>query len=360
MSREHSVRGPRAGAALVAVVLLTLALFAVAHGMLALSLGELAASHASARLVEASAAADGAVHAVVAERGTGWLDSIPVGISSVVGTRTFGRAVGTGTLRRLAPEVWWVEGEGRRGTATDRAARLAWALDPLERVLELRGAVSVALDAPVALAGTVDVATPANAESPLTSGDCAPWNGALAAHYAAWPLPTVAAFHGPDTLPRLGRVDFNDLLAAAEMDVAGAGVPAPVEVGGVCVDSDPWNWGDPEHRWRPCGDLVVMRRSLGALRVDGGAGQAVLVVDGDLTLGSGSRLFGLVIASGALRMESGAELVGMALAAGGVTIDSGARVQASACWAVLALAAQRATLGRLRPLPGMSTIGPLG
>jgi len=353
-------RARRRGAALVAVVLLALALFAVAHGMLVMSLGELAASRAGARLVEARAAADGAVHAVLGDPGSASLDSVLVGGSVDVGAWALGRAIGATTLRRLAPEVWWVEGVGRLGAAQDRVARLAWALDPLERVRFLRGAATVGPAAPVAIAGIVDSSTPAAAVPPLTVEDCAPWSAELATLYASAPLQPVAAFEGADTLPRLGRLDFVDLLTAAPIEVVGAGAPAPVDPGGVCVTSAPWNWGDPERRWRPCGDHLPLRRSPTSLRVGAGVGQVVLVVDGDVTLEAGARVYGLVLASGMLHLEDGAELVGMALAAGGLAVAPAARLRASACWAARALASQRATLGGLHPLPGSGPIGPLG
>jgi hypothetical protein len=46
-----------AGAALVAVVLITLALFGIGHGLLTLALGELAASRAGVRHLQARTAA---------------------------------------------------------------------------------------------------------------------------------------------------------------------------------------------------------------------------------------------------------------------------------------------------------------
>jgi hypothetical protein len=125
------------------------------------------------------------------------------------------------------------------------------------------------------------------------------------------------------------------------------------------VITDPSNWGDPERPWRPCGQHFALRKSVGSLRVTGGAGQGVLVVDGDLALDAGARFYGLVIASGALRVESGGELVGMALTTGGGDIAGGGLVSASACWAVRALASSRARLGRLRPMPVEVVLGPV-
>ncbi len=92
--------------------------------------------------------------------------------------------------------------------------------------------------------------------------------------------------------------------------------------------------------------------------MDGGVGQGVLVVDGDLTLTAGARYYGFLITTGEVRLEGGAVFEGMALAGGGILVDADARVRGSACWAVRALAAHRETFGRLLPLPGTGRIGP--
>ncbi len=349
----------RAGAALVTVVLLTLALFALGRGMLAVALGELAASRAAVRHLQARAAADAAVHQALAGSGFSWMDSLPRGDVRATGTSTLGRAESSGQLRRLSEETWWVEGTGRVGVAESHTARLAWALDPLARVVSMRGVVTVGSGSPLMLDGVVDASAPAVVEPPLTAPDCAPWVTALAAKYLSAPLANVAMLDAADTLPRLGLLDFASLLAEIDVPVAGGGTPGPVEALGACAPSDPWNWGDPERPWRPCGPHLPLRGSTGSLVVNGGVGQVLLVVDGDLTVGGGARLFGLVLASGALHIEGGASLEGMALAGGGVYVASGARIRGSACWAARTLAAQRATLGRLRPLPGVGAIGPL-
>jgi hypothetical protein len=346
------------GAVLVAVVLITLALFAIGHGLLGLSLGELAASRAAMRLFESNAAAESAVHLVHAGPGPSWLDSVPVGGERTAISRPFGRAVGSATTWRLSAESWWVEGTGRVGTTEARAARLAWAMDPLTRVLALRGAITVGLGAPVTIAGSVDASAPVAIDPPMDAAACDPWLTQLDAHYALEPLAPVATLVA-DTLPSLGLLDFANLLDAAEVTVAGSVSPSPSESLGSCVITDPSNWGDPERPWRPCGQHFALRKSVGSLRVTGGAGQGVLVVDGDLALDAGARFYGLVIASGALRVESGGELVGMALTTGGGDIAGGGLVSASACWAVRALASSRARLGRLRPMPVEVVLGPV-
>ncbi|MGE0160947.1 MAG: hypothetical protein AB7T31_16210 [Gemmatimonadales bacterium] len=344
------------GAALVTVVLITLALFAIGHALLVLSLGELSASRAAQRHLEARSAAESAVHRSLATPGASWMDSVAMQADRSIGSWSIGRARAAARVWRLSRESWWLEGTGSVGVATARTARLAWALDPLARVLELDAVLTLGVDAPLALDGTVDPSAPAVVEAPLPTGACDPWIDTLAVRYAGDPLDAVARLAPPDTAPRLGSLDFGDLLAAATVEVAGTGSPQPSETLGTCDALEPWSWGDPDHPWRPCGGDLVLRAARGDLEVTGGAGQGVLLVDGDLTVGGGSRFYGLVLVRGALRVRGGGQLIGMAVATGGAYVASGSAVRGSACWATRALAARRADLGALRLTEG---VGPL-
>src|SRR5688572_16835686 len=178
----------RNGAALVAVVLITLALYAIGHGLLGLALGQLGASRAGARHLEARVAADAAVHRALTDSGRGWMDSVAIGSSRTMESWASGRAQAGVSLWKVSAESWWVEGSGRMGIAEARTARLAWALDPLRTVTKLRGVLSIGAAAPLVLDGTVDSASPASMDPPHTSADCEPWMSSLHAHYATTPL----------------------------------------------------------------------------------------------------------------------------------------------------------------------------
>ncbi len=340
------------------MVLLSLALFGLGHGMLTLALGELAASRAAVRHLHANAAAEATVEQVLRDPGPTWMDSVPLGGTRTLPPDTMVAATAVAILQRLSGEGWWVEGRGSSGTAVATTARMAWALDPLERVRSLSAAVSVFPGAPLTLDGALDLSAPASALAPHAAAECAPWRTALEAHYLLAPLAATGALPGGDSLPSLGLLDFGSLLAEVDVVVTGVGVPTPAESMGACDVDEPWNWGDPARPWRPCGAHVPLRGATSALHIIGGEGQVLLVADGDVTL-EGTVLHGLVLTSGALRLAPGAVLEGMALATGGVHIASGAQLVGSACWATRALAAQRATLGRPRRLPGQGRIGPL-
>ena len=360
MTREGLVAPTERGAALVFVLLVMLAIFALGHGALASALGELAASHTVARQLEVRAAAEAAVSLALREPGGAWMDSIAVGQMRALGSRTVGRAAAAPNLRRIGREAWLAEGEGRLGPrARARTATLVWAMDPLTRVTALGGAVNVGWSATVSVAGAVDASAPTRVDPPLAAGDCAPWLRELGAHYLAAPLATAALLPDTATDVSLGLLDLDILLTLAEATVAGVGTPAPVERLGACVTDEPWGWGDPDRPGSPCGPHLPVRASLGDLTVQGGVGQGMLVVDGDLTLTAAARYYGLVVVRGALRLQDGASLEGLALALGGATVAPNARIIASACWAVRTLAAARGALGIMLPVPGVAPIGPL-
>ncbi|HUF76766.1 MAG TPA: hypothetical protein VMM35_10840 [Longimicrobiales bacterium] len=348
-----------AGAVLAFVVLLMLALLGLGHGLLVASLGEVAASSAAVRHLTARAAADGVVSAALRKPYAPWMDSVPVDGARVTETVSLGRAASAATLRRLTRESWFVEGRGALRDGVDvRVARLAWSLDPLERVTKLPGVLSAAPGSVWTLDGVVDAGAPARVDPPLDGVDCAPWLVELEERYA---IPPAQMGFLSDTVdaPWLGLIDFPSLLARAPVLVSGVGTPEPVERFGACAEDEPWGWGDPENPSRACGPHLPLRASPGDLSVVGGVGQGVLAVEGDLTLTAGARYYGLVVVRGALRLEDGASLDGFALALGGGSVDAGSSVRGSACWAVRALAAQRAVLGGLVAVPGVGPIGPL-
>lgn len=356
-------RGGDEGAVLAFVVLLLLAAVGLGHGALVVALSEAGASRAAVRHLVARQAAEGALRRALRGAPGAWRDSVGVGDVRALDAVRLGRAESVVLARRLSPEAWLLEAEaGLAGRPRARTARLAWSLDPLTRVLALRGALTIPAGATVALSGTVDVAHPALATPPLTPGDCARWATDLEAHEARSPLDPVATVTDSAGGPRLGSLDFDGLVALsgpASLLPGGAGTPAPVERLGTCVEGEPWAWGDPERPWRPCGAHLPLRASVGDLTVLGGSGQGTLVVDGDLVLRGGARYYGIAVAKGVLFLEEHAALEGMALAWGGVVVTAGARVRASACWAVRALHAASGTLGRFLEVPGVGEVGPL-
>jgi hypothetical protein len=342
------------------VILVMLAILALAHGALVAALSERSASHAAVRELEARAAADVGMWRALRHPAGGWMDSVKPGTELALGTSNVGSVTVGASLLRLGPESWLALGSVRRpsGVAA-RTGRMAWSLDPVERVVALGAVVSVVDGSAVLLGGTVDGSAPAAVLPPLREEDCEPWIEAIRNRYGAGGLPPVALLADGGVEPRLGMSGFEELLAAAAIRVSGVGTPSPVELMGLCRETDPWSWGDPERPWRPCGTHLAFRGAEDDLYVEGGVGQGVLVVDGDVTFAAGARHYGLVLARGMLRLEGGAALEGMAIAGGGLVMEVGTSLRGSACWAVRALVAQRARLSGLVQLENVGRIGPL-
>jgi len=347
---------------LVVVVLVMLALTALAHGMLLSAGVELAASSAGARQLERRAGSAGALALTVAAAPAGWMDSVPLwGARSVV-TARLGRADGVGTLRRLAREAWLAEasarldGPGGSGRGAPMGA-LMWIMDPVARVADLAGVLQVDTGAVVIADGPVDGVGFTRVEPPLTAEACARWAALIDSIVAPF-VPSVAWRAVAAGGPRLGLLAFDSLLARVEVPVLGGGSPAPVDRRGACEFAAPWNWGDPDRPTGPCGGHLALRSAAGDLRVEGGVGQGILIVDGDVSFADGARFYGVVVARGALRLEGGAQLTGAALAPGGAVVPAGTSVRGSACWVTRVLAAHRGTIGRAVLLDGAG-VGPM-
>lgn len=93
-------------------------------------------------------------------------------------------------------------------------------------------------------------------------------------------------------------------------------VPGPVTRGSECDTSRPDNWGDVSGAGA-CGSWLPIIHAPGDLRVDGGAGQGMLIVDGDLSVSGGFEFTGAVLVGGSMDVGPGGMLVtGGAFAAG--------------------------------------------
>lgn len=155
----------------------------------------------------------------------------------------------------------------------------------------------------------------------------------------ATPLAAAAGVH-----ERFGSVSRSELAARGVTLAAGTVIHAPsptLDARGGCDSSDSRNLGDPlrVHGGRsPCADHVFVGHALGDLRVAGGAGQVLLVVDGDLELDAGVHLFGFAVVRGTLRLAGAARFVGAALASR-VVMDGGSRIDHSRCALATALRA---------------------
>lgn len=314
------------GAVLAVIVLVTLALLGLAHGLLISAEGAYVASRTHARVVELDAWVAGVMEEELRRRWAPWMDSVAVGARWAEARDSVGEPPTTVVWRRLSAESWLVEVEAasEAGWPVGRR-RLVWVYDPATRVAALPGVLSVGPEASVAVSGSV-------------APDTVPAVGVVAE-------------------PASGLLTLARVLAAAD-SVGSVGTPAPVEAGGECDASAAWNWGDPIRPYRPCGDHLPIKGRVGPMVVDGGEGQGILVVDGDVTLQGGAIFHGFILASGRVDVVGGSVVEGRIVAFGGAIVGPGATVVGSPAGAEAALAAARARLDSALPLHPAARLGP--
>lgn len=78
---------------------------------------------------------------------------------------------------------------------------------------------------------------------------------------------------------------------------------APSVSSGVCYTADQSNWGDPLHTdpsTAVCQSYFPIIHALGDLKITGGVGQGILLVEGDLSVQGGTEFYGPVIVKGSL------------------------------------------------------------
>jgi hypothetical protein len=146
--------------------------------------------------------------------------------------------------------------------------------------------------------------------------------------------PRVGPLPDDSPRPRLGVLDFDDLLAALpvlagdRLDLPGGGDAACEEVGG---------FGDPD---RPglCPGVWGAASRIGDLTLSG-RGQGVLAVTGDLTVTVDSRFRGWMWVGGSVRIAPGAELQGLADVGGRLAVEPGGAFVADRCSGARALEA---------------------
>jgi len=115
---------------------------------------------------------------------------------------------------------------------------------------------------------------------------------------------------------QLGPLPFSDVAVIADRVETGSANLAPSAIAGSCDPRAPGNWGAPADPAHPCFGFVPVVHAPGDLEIASGSGQAVLVVDGDLTLRAGVSFTGLILVRGRIDVD-GAVLGAVRAGAGG-------------------------------------------
>lgn len=159
---------------------------------------------------------------------------------------------------------------------------------------------------------------------------------------------------------KFGDEDWKSLTAAATKIINGnytyTGIN-PVVSGGVCMKGQTLNWGAPVHTVpaNPCENyfpiIHAKSNSSGVLKLSGGKGQGILLVDGDLEISGGFEFYGPVIVRGRIKAvgtAGGGKLTGAVMAAN-VDIEDDSQILGDATIRYSSCAIEKAVSGSANP-----------
>ena len=329
MTRAQARPGFAVATAMFALVVVG----ALAIGTLLAATTELRAGSGAIHQARAIMAAELGLEQAIAQWSRGWNGAFARGYGRHWTFSTPEGADVTGSLTRLADDLYLITSEARAGPARRQVARVV-RLD----------AEDPSLHAALGTTHPVDV----SASAGIDGADHAPMHWDCPAPGA--PAPAVAVLDST-TLSHFGHFDWAALSAVANsrvnLRVTGA---APRFTDEECDTDHPLNWGEP-HKWNggACTSYYPVIYAPSDLVVDGGRGEGVLVVDGDLTLQAGFEFFGAVLVRGALYAGAGgARITGAVVVAAqpdsGAALD-GLAIEFSRC------TARKSLLELARPVP---------
>ncbi|HEY8470565.1 MAG TPA: polymer-forming cytoskeletal protein [Longimicrobiales bacterium] len=336
-------------------LLVLLVLGTLGTGLLFVSTQEARVAAALLHTVRARAGAESAVRAAL----VGWRTSAyralepgaPRAAPGAAGTLAPDVAYDA-RVERLAAGLFLIRGEARSGPEAGPGARasvglLVRGLLPADFTPDLAAALSAAGPVEVLPGGVVDgtgAARPPEGRGPdLCPPDSVlglppgPRPGVLLPENTPAPVgavqgvPPVARDPGLANLTALaglGPLGLADLAALADRTEAGAIAAAPRTAAGECDTSAPGNWGDPADPAAPCGGYLPLIFAPADLALSG-AGQGVLVVQGDLALEPGAAFHGAVLVTGRITVAAGAVVSG-AVRAGRASVAGAIRFDACA------------------------------
>jgi hypothetical protein len=161
------------------------------------------------------------------------------------------------------------------------------------------------------------------------------------------PFTTSAAAGDTNTYFNYGSSTYTALAAGADITLPAGNYSgmAPAVTAGVCNKANTMNWGDPARPGGACATYFPIIHVTGDLKVTGGTGQGILLIDGDFTKAGNFSFYGVVIARGAIKSTGSSNLIeGAEMAASidegdAVTLAGNTQIQYSSCAVQQALSA---------------------
>jgi hypothetical protein len=271
--------------------------------------------------MQAAEAAQGALtQTMQAQIGTNLL-ALPINpkTSTSYGSVTVGDAYGQASITRLTSSVWLVQGIGTRTNAGQTLAT-----STVAQLVRLN-TVNLNVNAGLTAIGKVEVTgnstvsgydqppsdwTAAGVECPATSDEAGVrYNGQVTQQGSAVIKgePNREQDNTMTAANMLGGTTFNDLKALATLTLTGniSGLaPATTGTPAVCNKTIENNWGAPTDKASPCFHYFPIIYRKGDLFISGsGAGQGILLVEGNISVQGTIDFYGPVIATGAVNIR---------------------------------------------------------
>lgn len=248
----------------------------------------------------------------------------------------------TVTVERVSPTLFSVRAAAavtldRSLVSQAAAGLLIGALDTGSMLAYFPAALGVGGALRLTGGSTIDAVTTACTERPAAALALADTTALVAAGgsnmMGSPPLAERAELADPATFAGLGTVGLAGLLARADRSEVGALELRPALVAGRCDTDAAANWGAPLDSTHACANYFPLIHAAGDLAVRSGAGQGILVVEGDLAFDTGTEFHGLILVRGRILAAPGARIRGSALiqGAGRVSQLHGAHVIFDAC-----------------------------
>lgn len=365
-SRASSGASLRRGVALLVSLLAVLLLAVLAAGAMHLERGDFQRARDEGVMRQASNAADAGAYDLLRRWPLLPHESLPVG--AVLGPDTLLLAGATAVTRamRASRTNWWVVSDGSAGDSVANtlarrsvavALRLAIPDVAANAALVVRDSLTVGGSARVVGTDTTLAgwgawcsagAAVAGVAMPDTTRLCDGLCGGGSTSGRVLGLPALLADSSAGNPARyrvFGGEDWASLTRHATVVLPPGSVitPGPVLASGACDRARADNWGDPGGSGA-CATYAPLIWATGDVELRGGAGQGVLLVDGDLTLSAGATFAGVVVARDDILAQGvGGTILGVALAADAsvasgdhTRLEGSTLVQRSTCAADLA------------------------
>ena len=273
---------------------------------------------------QAAAVAEAGVDSVLSNWNTSTYNGMAVATDLVLPTVTTlgGNSSYTATVRRLNPTVFLVRADGRQafpgGALAGRRqvaklVRLDIPQIAMNAAITTRTGLTVSgssdvsgIDSiPTSMAAICPPAGPTvpgirdSSGNVNTSGACA-GASCIVGNPQILTDPTVST----NSFTQFGNTNFAQLAAMADLTISGtinSIAPAVTGLPPVCNTAIATNWGAPLTPASPCGSYFPIIYAPGNVRLTGGAGQGILLVNGDLDVSGGVEFYGPVIVLGTIR-----------------------------------------------------------